>query len=362
MFLIPIFNILLNISFIGILEFMVSCLIPSQFLPFNHMIRTLLIYMIIILGMYTEFGQRCVAFFARGRNTIGREEKILQPIMEQLKDRTDIRGYSAPVYIQFRILEALDNISAKKIKRLNKKVNRMKYEYLTGTVKIFTFDSLDIETNSYGNSIFISKGAIDTLPANELKAVIYNEFAQIKTNVANMRLLHDGNILLGRASAIIGLILSPFALTIGTLGSIMFSSSSSNYGSTFGGVFGNINTVIVYALLCIVRIVLWFITKKYTNTAYMLFERKIFIKADRATHKAGFSSDLLSYLEKLYVFKLGDKEVSSLFVELRPLVAYRINYFDNVLGYNRTLSSDNYAWSSNYMERVQTVNNNKNIS
>ena len=90
MFLIPIFNILLNISFIGILEFMVSCFIPGQFLPFNHMIRTLLIYMIIIFGMYTEFGQRCVAFFARGRNTIGREEKILQPIMEQLKDRTDM--------------------------------------------------------------------------------------------------------------------------------------------------------------------------------------------------------------------------------------------------------------------------------
>ena len=56
------------------------------------------------------------------------------------------------------------------------------------------------------------------------------------------------------------------------------------------------------------------------------------------------------------------KKFQVLFVELRPLVAYRINYFDNVLGKNKELSVDNYAWSSNYMERVQTVNNNKNIS
>ena len=340
MFLIPIFNILFNIFFIGIFEFMISCFLPSGLLSFNHLIRTLILYMIIIFGMYTGFGQRCVAFFARGRNTIGREEKILQPIIEQLKDRTDIRGYSAPVKVQFMILEALNNISGKKIKRLNKRVNRMKYEYFTGTVKIFTFDSLDIETNSYGNSIFISKGALDTLPTNELRAVIYNEFAQIKTNV----------------------ILSPFALTVGIFSSAIFTSFSGSYGSNFADIFGNIGAIITYSLFCIIRLVLWFITKKYTNTAYMLFERKIFIKADRATHKAGFSSDLLSYLEKLYVFKLGDKEVSSLFVELRPLVAYRINYFDNVLGKNKELSVDNYAWSSNYMERVQTVNNNKNIS
>ena len=362
MFLIPIFNILFNIFFIGIFELMISCFLPSGLLPFNHLIRSLILYMIIIFGMYTGFGQMCVAFFARGRNTIGREEKILQPIIEQLKDRTDIRGYSAPVKVQFMILEALNNISGKKIKRLNKRVNRMKYEYFTGTVKIFTFDSLDIETNSYGNSIFISKGALDTLPTNELRAVIYNEFAQIKTNVANMRVLHDGNILLGRASAIISLILSPFALTVGIFSSAIFTSFSGSYGSNFADIFGNIGTIITYSLFCIIRLVLWFITKKYTNTAYMLFERKIFIQADRATHKAGFSSDLLSYLEKLYVFKLGDKEVSSLFVELRPLVAYRINYFDNVLGKNKELSADNYAWSSNYMERVQTVNNNKNIS
>lgn len=364
MFFIPIFNILFNLFFIGALEFMFSCFFPPQWLPFNHLIRTLIIYIILILGMYTQFGQRCVTFFARGRNTIGREEKILQPIIEQLKDRTDIRGYSAPVYIHFRVLDALNNFTGKKLKRLDRKVNRMKYEYLTGTAKIFTFDSLDIETNSYGNSIFISKGAIDTLTPGELKAVIYNEFAQIKTNVANMRLLHDGNILLGRISAMASIILSPFALIIGMFSSSILSSLSStvgSYGSGVGTSIGRLGIMVMYVLICISRIILWRLTQKYTNTPYMLYERKIFIKADKATHKAGFSADILSYLEKLYTFKLGDKEVSKLFVELRPLVSYRINYYDNVLGKNRDLSTDNYAWSSNYMERVQTINNNKNI-
>ncbi len=364
MFLIPIFNIFLNLTFIGIFQFVLSCFIPTQWLPFNGTVRTLILYIILIFGMYTQFGQRCVAFFARGRNTIGREEKILQPVIEQLKDRTDIRGYSAPVYIQFRILDALNNFTGKKIKVLDRKVNCMKYEYITGTVKIFSYDSLDIETNSYGNSIFISKGALDTLTPGELRAVIYNEFAQIKTNVANMRLLHDGNTVLGRTSAILSLILAPFAVTIGLLGSSMlasFTGVSSAYGSQFGSGIEKFGLVIFYSLFCVIRIVLWQLTKKWTNMPYMMYERKIFIKADRATHKSGFSADMISYLEKLYAFKLGDKEVSKLFVELRPLVAYRINYFDNVLGKNRELSQDNYAWSSNYMERVQTINNNKNM-
>lgn len=361
--LVPIVNIILNIVFIGILQLVLSFFIPIQWLPFNDTVRTLILYVIIIFGMYTELGQRCVAFFARGRNTIGREEKVLQPILEQLKDRTDIRGYSAPIYIQFRILDSLNSITGKKLKNLDRKVNRMKYEYLTGTVKIFTFDSLDIETNSYGNSIFISKGAIDTLTQGELKAVIYNEFAQIKTNLANMRLLHDGNILLGRASAIASIILSPFALAMGLLNSAVpaLNFSDGSYGYSSGLIMGRLGLMGMYILICIVRIVLWQLTKKYTNIFYMLYERRIFIKADRATHKAGLSADILSYLEKLYAFKLGDKEVSKLFVELRPLVAYRINYYDNVLGKNSGLTADNYAWSSNYMERVQTINNNKNM-
>lgn len=360
--IIPIFNIIINLTFIGILQYTLSCFVPTQWLPFNGTVRTLILYLLIVFGMYTQFGQRCVAFFVRGRNTIGREEKVLQPVIEQLKDRTDIRGYSAPVWIQFQILNALNNFTGKMIKGLDKKVNRMKYEYLTGTVKIFTFDSLDIETNSYGNSIFISKGAIDTLTPGELRAVIYNEFAQIKTNVANMRLLHDGNILLGRMSAIATLILAPFAFSVGLMGSSILSSmTNSAYGSSFGGIFAKMGILFFYSFACIARIVLWLLTSKYTNTLYMFYERKIFIKADRATHKAGFSADMISYLEKLYAFKLGDKEMSKLFVELRPLVAYRINYFDNVLGKNRELSTDNYAWSSNYMERVQTINNNKNM-
>jgi hypothetical protein len=363
--IIPIFNILLNFAYIAIFQYVVSCFFPAEWLPFNGFIRTLILYMLLLFGMYTQFGQRCVAFFARGRNTIGREEKVLQPIIEQLKDRTDIRGYSAPVLIQFRILHALNNATGKKFKALDRKVNRMKFEYITGTVKIFTFDSLDIETNSYGNSIFISKGALDTLTPAELRAIIYNEFAQIKTNVANMRLLHDGNIVLGRASAILSLILSPFALTIGFFSSSFLASFgggvAADYGSVFETAFTRIGIVIFCSLFCIVRLILWFITRKWTNTPYMLYERKIFIKADRATHKQGFSADMLTYLEKLYAFKLGNKDVSKLFVELRPLVAYRINYFDNVLGKNRELSVDNYAWSSNYMERVQTINNNKNM-
>jgi hypothetical protein len=362
--IIPILNIFLNLTFIAIFQFVLSCFVPTEWLPFDGTIRTLILYLVLLFCMYTQFGQRCVAFFARGRNTIGREEKILQPIIEQLKDRTDIRGYSAPVLLQFKILDALNNFTGKKIKFLDKKVNRMKYEYLTGTVKIFSYDSLDIETNSYGNSIFISKGALETLTPGEFKAVIYNEFAQIKTNVANMRLLHDGNIVLGRASAILSLILAPFALSLGLLGSSLFASfvhSNSAYGSTFSSVMAKMGLVIFYSLFCIIRIVLWQLTKKWTNMPYMLYERGIFIKADRATHKAGFSVDMISYLEKLYAFKLGDKEVSKLFVELRPLVAYRINYFDNVLGKNRELSQDNYAWSSNYMETVQTINNNKNM-
>lgn len=364
MFLIPILNILINLSFIGILQFMISSFVPHQWLPFNNLIRTLILYIIIIFGMYTQLGQICVAFFVRGRNTIGREEKVLQPIIEQLKDRSDIRGYSAPVYIQFRIVEALNKFTGRKIKILDRKVNRMKYEFITGTVKIFTFDSLDIETNSYGNSIFISKGAIDTLTPGELKAVIYNEFAQIKTNIANMRLLHDGNILLGRISAIASIILFPFAAGIGLLeGSVSsLGLGSGDYGSNMGMIIGRIGLMMLYTLVCIVRIILWQLTKKYTNTLYMVYERKIFIKADRATNKSGFSADMVSYLEKLYAFKLENKEFSKLFVELRPLVAYRINYYDNVLGRNKDLSSENYAWSSNYMERVQTINNNKNIS
>lgn len=339
---------------------MLSCFIPAQWLPFNAVVRTLILYIILIFGMYSQFGQRCVAFFARGRNTIGREENVLQPVIELLKDRTDIRGYSAPVLLQFRILEALNNLTGKKIKALDRRVNRIKFEYLTGTVKIFTYDSLDIETNSYGNSVFISKGAIDTLTPGELRAVIYNEFAQIKTNIANKRLLHDGNIVLGRASAIVSLILAPFAITIGLMSNFAYSAFMDAFGSSIGNVFAQMGFVLFYSLICIARILLWRLTKKWTNTPYMLYERKIFVKADRATHKEGFSADMLSYLEKLYAFKLGDKEVSKLFVELRPLVAYRINYFDNVLGKNRELSADNYAWSSNYMDRVQTINNNKN--
>mgnify|MGYP001575001775 FL=1 len=357
--LIPVLNILINIVYIGFLQFGLSCFIPVAWLPFNGTIRTLILYIVLIFVMYSSFGQRCVAFFTNGRNTIGREEKILQPIIEELKDRTDIKGYSSPVYMQYKIIDALNNLTGKKIILLDRKIEKMKFEYQTGTVKIFTFDKLDIETNSYGNSIFISKGAVDTLSREELKAVIYNEFAQIKTNISNLRLLHDGNIVLGRASAILFLIIAPFALTIGILSSNILATITHSGVSSLNTVFSQLLLIIMYSFYCIVRLVLWHLTKKWTSIFYMLYERKIFVKADRATHKQGLSSNMLSYLDKLYAFKLGDKDVSRLFVELRPLVAYRINYYENVLGNNRGLSSDNYAWSSNYMERVQSIHNKK---
>lgn len=355
--LIPIFSVIFNFYYLYLLEKVVTQYFPTDFLPFAGAIRTLIIYLIFLFFLYTPTGQRIVAFFVKGRNMIGREEKVIEPIVEQLKDRTDIRGYSAPVWIQYKILSALNNVTGKKIKALDKRVNRIAYEYMTGTVKLFAFDSLDIESNSYGNSIFISKGAIDTLEKGELTSLIYNEFAQVKYNISNKRLLHDASILLGRASAILAVLLAPGAIMTSFLNSAL-STRPGIFGPT--GIISSIELLLVVLLFGIARLVGWSLTKKYTNAPYMLYERKIFIEADRATHKAGFGADMLSYLDKLYVFKLQNKDFSKLFVELRPLVAYRINYYENVLGHNKNLSSDNYAWSSNYMERVQTLKNNKN--
>lgn len=352
--LIPIISILFNFYFLSLLEKVLAQFFPPDFLPFTGGIRTLIIYLVFLFYLYTPLGQRTVAFFAKGRNLIGREEKVLEPIVEQLKDRTDIRGYSAPVWIQYKILSALNKVTGKKIKALDRRVNRIAYEYMTGTVKIFAFDSLDIESNSYGNSIFISKGAIDTLEKGELTALVYNEFAQIKYNIANKRLLHDATILLGRIATILAVLLAPIGYFYNfTVGALILDKG-------FQGILSSIGTMILVIVIAIARLIGWKLTKKYTNAPYMLYERKIFVEADRATHKAGFSKDMLSYLEKLYMFKLQDKDFSKLFVELRPLVAYRINYYENVLGNNRNLSEDNYAWSSNYMERVQTLKNNKN--
>lgn len=363
--LIPLFSVVFNFYFIWALEGTLSAFLPRQILPLNGFIRTLILYIILIFFLYTPAGQRVVAFFARGRNTIGREERILEPLIEQLKDRTDIRGYSAPVWFQLQILNALNNLTAKKIKPLDRRVNRIKYEYMTGTVKVFTFDSLDIESNSYGNSIFISKGALDTLTKGELTALVYNEFAQIKYNIANKRLLHDAGIMLGRISALLLVILAPFA------GFALFFQSALHVNLFQGfdaaaqlDIAVTVMQVISGFILGILRLLVMGIMKalklNFTQLPYMFYERKIFIDADRATHKAGFSADMLKYLEKLYLFKLNPKDLTKLFAELRPLVAYRINYFDNLLGNNRDLSVDNYAWSSNYMERVQTLNNNRN--
>ena len=352
--LIPIISILFNFFFLNLLGKVVTQFFPPDFLPFTNTIRTLILYLIFLFFLYTPTGQRVVAFCAKGRNLIGREEKVLEPIVEQLKDRTDIRGYSAPVWIQLKVLSALNNVTGKKIKALDRRVNRIAYEYMTGTVKIFAFDSLDIESNSYGNSIFISKGAIDTLEKGELIALTYNEFAQIKYNVANKRLLHDGTILLSRIATILAVFLAPIAYFYSfTVGVFAFRTG-------LPGILSSIGILVEVIILCIARLLGWRLTRNYTNAPYMLYERRLFITADRATHKAGFSGDMLKYLEKLYIFKLQDKEFSKLFVELRPLVAYRINYYENVLGHNKNLSQDNYAWSSNYMERVQTLKNNKN--
>lgn len=364
--LVPLFSIIFNFYFLWALESTLSAtLLPPTAMPFNSFIRTLFYYLVIVMFLYTPTGQRLVAFFASGRNTIGREERVLEPIIEQLKDRTDIRGYSAPVWFQFVFLNALNTLTGKAIKPLDRRVNRIKYEYLTGTVKIFTYDNLDIDTNSYGNSIFISKGAVDTLTRGELTAAVYNEFAQIKYNIANKRLLHDAGVLIGRASAILMVIVAPFAIAL-QIWHTIFQAAFNPAGSM--GLAGNnllmsIFVVISGFIIGLIRVIVMVILAKnninFTQLPYMLYERKIFIDADRATHKAGFSADMASYLDKLYYYKLNQKNLAKLFVELRPLVAYRLNYFENLLGKNSDLSEDNYAWSSNYMERVQVLNNQK---
>lgn len=362
--LIPLFSMVFNFYFLWALEGTISAFLPQELLPLNSFLRTVILFTLLIFFLYTPFGQRIVAFIVRGRNTIGREERVLQPVIELLKDRTDIRGYSAPVWVQLKFLSALNTITGRKIKALDRRVNRIKYEYMTGTGKIFTFDSLDLDSNSYGNTIFISKGAIDTLTQGELTALVYNEFAQIKANISNKRLLHDAGVLLGRISSILLVVLGPFALAF-----LLFKSAIGSLGA-LGGASNFLNetvtqqaTIISGFILGLLRVITMVVLKalkiNFTQLPYMFYERKIFIEADRATHKAGFAADMLSYLEKLYVFKLNPKDLTKLFAELRPLVAYRINYFDNVLGNNRELSADNYAWSSNYLERVQTLNNHK---
>lgn len=353
--LIPVCSLLFNFYFFVALESVISSFIPG--LPFNSLLRSSILFLLLLFVLYTPTGQRTVAFLVKGRNTIGREEKVLEPIIERLKQNTDIKGYSKPVLMQFKILNALNKVMGKRIKSLDRRVNRIKYEFQTGTVKIFTFDSLDIETNSYGNSIFISKGAIDTLTKDELEAVIYNEFAQIKTNIANKRLLHDAGILIGRVSAVMILLLAPFGLAWSLISGLMsFANGGSAQRLSFFAV-------LVYFLIAFQRILVLAIFKllkiNFTQLPYMFYERKIFIAADRATFNQGYAKGMLRYLEKLYVFKLDKKALDKLFVELRPLVAYRINYFDNLLGNNKGLSAENYAWSSNYMERVQVINNQK---
>ena len=354
--LIPIFSLLFNFYFFVCLETVISSLIPG--LPFNSTLRSAIIFLIIMFILYSPTGQRIVAFLARGRNMIGREEKILEPILERLKQNTDIEGYSRPVWLQYKILNALNKATGKKIKALDRRVNRIKYEFKTGTVKIFTFDALDIESNSYGNSIFISKGAIDTLGSDELEALIYNEFAQIKSNIANKRLLHDAGVLIGRLSAFAIVFLAPFSLAWSLISGIYSAISKSG---TPGLSFSLVLSSLLVALMRIIIMGIFKLLKmNFTQLPYMFYERKIFIQADKATFNQGYGKSMLKYLEKLYIFKLEKKNLEKLFVELRPLVSYRINYFDNLLGSNRTLSENNYAWSSNYMERVEVINNQKN--
>lgn len=345
----PVFTLLFNLIFIQMLEITLVSFLPTTWLPFDHYTRTIIFYIIMVFFMYSRGGQMIVANVINGRCTIGREERIFEPLMEELKEKTDIKGFSSAVWVQFKILNALNKTTFGIIKPLNRRVNRIKNEYLTGTVRIFTFDSLDLETNSYGNSIFISKGAIDTLTYEELRAVVYNEFAQIKTNISNIRLFHDGTILLSRICSVLTVLLAPFAIIFNIANSIHIASlSHASSNDIFQGI-GNILVILVLSLFSLIRIAIWLITRRNTNVLYMAYERRIFVRADRATNKAGFSADMLSYLEKLYVFKLNNKD-TKIFKELRPLVAYRINYFDNVLGRNRTLLESNHAWSSNYIE------------
>src|SRR5690554_5328603 len=96
--LIPIFSIIFNFIFIYILEITLSVFVPQDLLVFNHFVRTVSLYFFLILFLYTPLGQRVVAFFARGRNIIGREERIIEPILKDLKDSNMLSGFSTPVY------------------------------------------------------------------------------------------------------------------------------------------------------------------------------------------------------------------------------------------------------------------------
>jgi heme/copper-type cytochrome/quinol oxidase subunit 2 len=355
--LIPIGSLIFNFVYFFIFTKVLRNFIPLDKIPIlknmNDAVLSVILFSFIFIFLYTENGQRVVAFFAHGRNTIGREERILEPILNDLMSKYDIGGYSNPILFRYKIIGFLRDITLGKIKFLETAYTRILRNYKTGTVKIFTYDSLDIESNSFGNCIFISKGALDgkAITQDELKALIYNEFAQIQYNISNKRLLHQGNILLARFSCLFSVLLYPLASFFG-----VYTRSPKDFV---------MNNFILLGLIivCLVRLIIFYFLYRhniaFTNLFYMLYEREIFVDADRATDNAGLSKPMLSYLEKLYHFKLIPKDLGKLFAELRPLVAYRINYFDNVLGRNKNLDINNTKWSSNYIKYTQTLTNRK---
>jgi hypothetical protein len=221
--------------------------------------------------------------------------------------------------------------------------------YSTGAVKIFTFDNLDIDSMSFGNSIIFSKGAIDSLTENEMKSLIYNEIMQVKYNISAKRLLHQGLIFLARVSCVLSVLLFPMNLMISIL----------NKTGDLKDINTSTGTVVLVFIISLLRLIVWIKSEGFfTNIFYQFYEAVIFGEADRATHGMGieYSKGMLTYLEKLYIFKIEKSyarmQNKRLFSDVKPLVAYRINYYDSVLGNNRNLNQLNLNWSSNYIKHI----------
>ena len=281
--LIPIGSFIFNFAYFYIFVKCLRMLIPNDIIilgEVDDILLAMILYIVVLMILYTRNGQRFVAFCANGRNTIGREEKKIQPIINELVDNTDIGGYSSPIIFKYKVLSYFNSVTLGKVSILRNAVERVIQEYKVGTVKLFTFDSLDIESNSFGNSIFLAKGAIDNLPQDELKAVIYNEFAQVKYNISNKRLLHQSGILIARLSCLFTVILIPIVYYV------QFLQVDSGLNTMLEFV-GNMMFLVGFMLIALLRLfifyTLWKNNLNFTNVFYMFYERNIFLEADRAT-------------------------------------------------------------------------------
>lgn len=323
--LIPLGSILYNFLYLAGFEIAISSLLPQEYLIFSHFTRMAIIFIIYLLFLFSQVGQEFVVWFIGGRKIIGREERKLEGLIQQLKDETDINGFTSTSFYYLKFL---------KLFKKNEKYQKM---FATSFIKIFIKDQLDVDSISFGNAIILNKGAIDTLKKSELKALIYNEIMQVKYNISAKRLLHQSIVIMGRVSCIISLISLPFF-------AVKIYMSNKQF----------MNTVIIVFVFSLIRVVIWLKSKgAFTNLFYQFYELIIFKEADLATYSMGFGADMVKYLDKLYIFKIkksfGRMGKSKLFSDVKPIVPYRINTYENLLGNNKNLNELNVNWSSNYI-------------